>query len=183
MKRENLAGLLLLLAAGALYWSNLLREQEQPVHSPDQDPDFVTRKLDTSTYDKTGRLSARIAAASMRHFEDSQFTEFSEPIYFIYPEDSDIVWKLQARQGELADNRHMTLENDVIITSIMPDEPLRTLRTAVLKVDLDTMIVTTEDPLVASGDTFTMEAVGLWADLNTNQVKLLSEVTASYEVN
>ncbi|MBW3141000.1 LPS export ABC transporter periplasmic protein LptC [Ferrimonas balearica] len=182
MKRELLAGLLLLAAAGALYWRNLQIEDQTPQQLAESEPDFVARALRTRSYDENGRLAAQIAADSMRHFQEEGRTEFTEPVYLIYPQDSEAVWKVQAHQGHLNGTRHVALENDVIITAIEPNEPLRTIRTESLQLDLETMVLTTEDPIRALGESFEVRGTGLWADLNLNQFKLNSKVSASYEV-
>ncbi|MBY5993099.1 LPS export ABC transporter periplasmic protein LptC [Ferrimonas balearica] len=182
MKREMLAGLLLLVAAGALYWRTVQLEQQTPQARAEAEPDFVARSLRTRSYDENGRLAAQIAAESMVHFQEEGRTEFRDPVYLIYPEGSQGIWKVRSEQGRLMDARHVELEKDVIITAIEPNEPLRTIRTEFLELDLETMILTTDRPLRAHGETFEVDAVGLWADLNLNQINLNSKVSASYEV-
>ncbi|GAA5194434.1 LPS export ABC transporter periplasmic protein LptC [Ferrimonas gelatinilytica] len=182
MKRELLAGLLLLTMAAGLYWRSLNTGSDQTVLSPETEPDFIARSLRTRAYDSSGRLNAEIAADQMQHFQDDALTEFARPVYLLYPEGGDGVWKIQSEAGQLQQNRYLLLEQEVVVTAIEPGEPLQTIHTDQLALDLETMVMTTESMIRAEGNTFTLQARGLWADLNTNRIELKDRVSATYEV-
>ncbi len=182
MKRELLAGLLLLTMAAGLYWRSLHSGNDQPVLSPEREPDFVARTLRTRAYDSAGRLNAEIAADRMEHYQDEALTAFSRPVYLLYPESGDGIWKIQSQSGQLQDNRYLLLEQEVVVTAIEPGEPLQTIHTDQLALDLETMIMTSESLVRAEGNAFTLQATGLWADLNINRIELKDRVSATYEV-
>ncbi|WP_051201886.1 LPS export ABC transporter periplasmic protein LptC [Ferrimonas senticii] len=182
MKRELLAGLILLAMAGGLYWHNLSHQPEQVRPLGEHEPDFVARAMKTRSYDLNGRLNAEVAADTMRHYQQKQYTEFERPVYLVYPEDSPAIWKVVADNGALQDNRYLSLANNVVITLIEPDKPINTIKTEQLTLDLDTMVMTNEVALQAEGIDFTMTAVGLHADLNQNHIHLKQKVVSTYEV-
>jgi len=182
MKREYWVGILLLAVAAGLYWYSLKAGEQAPAFNAEAEPDFVARTLRSRAYDAHGRLSAQIAADGMQHYQAQGLTEFEQPVYLLYPKDSDGVWKLQSRQGQLTQNRHLLLDQDVVITAIEPNEPLRTILTERLELDLETMVMTSDAAVRAEGETFTLDAVGLWADLNLNTLELKQDVRATYLV-
>ncbi|SHI05968.1 LPS export ABC transporter periplasmic protein LptC [Ferrimonas marina] len=182
MKRELLAGLLMLAMAGGLYWRSVQLEDNAPAYDSASDPDFVARALKIRSFDERGRLTGEIAADSMQHFEEQQLTEFERPVTLIHPENGDGAWKVEASAGVLTENRYLELTEQVLVTAIEPDEPLSRLSTTALSVDLQTMVMTSDAIIEAEGNTFTLSAEGLWADLNSNQMKLQRKVNATYEV-
>ncbi|WP_298440924.1 LPS export ABC transporter periplasmic protein LptC [uncultured Ferrimonas sp.] len=182
MKRELLAGLLLLAMAGGLYLRNLAIETPTTVTTSELVPDFVARAMKTRSYDANGRLNAEIAADTMLHYQQQQLTEFEQPVYLVYPDDGSTVWKVQANAGQLRDNRYLSLSHNVVVEAIEPNKPINTIHTEQLELDLTTMVMTTDKALQAFGDSFEMSAIGLYADLHLNQITLKQKVSASYEV-
>ncbi|GAA4901608.1 LPS export ABC transporter periplasmic protein LptC [Ferrimonas pelagia] len=182
MKREYWIGLILLALAAGLYWRSVQLEEQAPAFDASSEPDFVARALRTRSYDANGRLAAEIAADSMQHYQQEALTEFDQPIYLIYPEDQPGVWKVQATSGRLQQNRYLLLQQQVVITAIEPEEPLRTIHTDHLTLDLETMVMTSDAPIRAEGELFTLNATGLWADLNHNKIELQHDVNATYQV-
>ncbi|QIZ77889.1 LPS export ABC transporter periplasmic protein LptC [Ferrimonas lipolytica] len=181
MKRELLAGLLLLAMAGGLYLRNISIEPPVVDSLSESEPDYVAREMKTRSYDANGRLNAEIAADTMFHYQQKQLTEFENPVYLVYPEDGNTVWKVKAKVGELRDNRFLTLEHSVIVEAIEPYKPIRTIHTEQLNLDLSTMEMETDRQLQAFGEQFQMTGLGLWADLKQNHIILKQKVSATYE--
>lgn len=182
MKREFLAGLILLAMAAGLYLHNISLEDTPTKPLSEVEPDFVARAMKTRSYGEDGKLNAEIAAEKMMHFQQQQLTEFSYPVYLVYPTKGNTIWKVKADYGQLRDNRMLNLRHNVVVEAIDPNEPISTIVTEHLALDLNSMVMTSEEPLRAYGEQFTMNAVGLWADLNINQVTLKQKVNATYEV-
>ncbi|SDI40898.1 lipopolysaccharide export system protein LptC [Ferrimonas sediminum] len=184
MKREALAIALLFGAASFLTWrSMVLKDQLTDEVKPSYQPDFIAENLKSRIYSEQGHLNAEIAADEMEHYQSLALTRLTKPEYLLYPQDSQGQWRIQAKRGQLSDGRHVVLENDVIITAIEPNEPLKTLTTSYLELDLETMIMTSNRQILATGEDFEINAKGLWADLNLNKVELKSQVYAIYETN
>ncbi len=181
MRRELLAGLLLLAMAGGLYWHNLLMAPQSPTLAT-QEPDFVARAMTTRAYNEHGRLNAEIAADRMLHYQPLQLTEFTKPVYLVYPEGTDTTWKVTANFGVLEQNRYLHLRDQVQLEALEHNEPINRIRTQALKLDLETMIVSTDEALEAQGENLSLTATGLIADLKLNLVSLLHKVSATYDV-
>ena len=182
MKREGIAIIVLFAAALLLTWRSMqLKDEEINTGNGLYQPDFTAENLISRIYSDKGHLNAEVQAEYMEHYQSLALTRLKQPVYLLYPENSDGQWQIQARAGQLSDGRHVVLENDVIITAIEPNEPLKTLTTSYLELDLETMIMTSNRRIDGQGEDFEIHAAGLWADLNLNQIELKSQVNAIYE--
>ncbi|MGL5409262.1 MAG: LPS export ABC transporter periplasmic protein LptC, partial [Shewanella sp.] len=103
-------------------------------------------------------------------------------VYLVYPDQGKAQWRIRADQGRLSKNTgKVELENNVIIDAINPEEPIQTLSTSFLELDLNTMIMTSDRIIYVTGKDFTIQGQGLYADLNAQEVQLTSQVIGTYE--
>jgi lipopolysaccharide export system protein LptC len=184
MNRVTLAILLLFSAALVLYWQVQLKQGEfdKKLQLTTSEPDFVADDLHSVEFDDKGRLNSRVTASHMEHYEDKALTYFTAPVYLVYPVDGKAQWRLQASEGRLDKNSgKVTLENNVIIDAISPEEPIQTLSTSQLELDLDTMIMTSDRLITITGAGFIIQGTGLNADLNAQEVSLTSQIKGTYE--
>lgn len=184
MNRITLLSITLFSTALLLYWQvQSKRTQEQLKLTDDVKPDYIARDLKTLEYNELGLLNSKVTAAHMEHFEAQDTTYFNQPIYWIYPDDGQAQWRLQAAHGKLHKNANkVILEKDVIIDAISPEEPVKTIKTTYLELDLKTMIITSDQSIYIHGDDFFIEGTGLYGDLNAQQVQLTSQVKGTYKI-
>lgn len=102
MSFKNVLLTLFLLLSFLLWrWFDTSNEPEpQTVFDPSR-PDFIAKNLYSVAYDEQGKLSYRIFADSMTHFEHQQQTLFDHPVVLVYPEDIRPIWQLTANSGIL----------------------------------------------------------------------------------
>ncbi len=184
MSRVTLAIIAFFGAALVLYW------QVQQKHSADTDdkvntadrPDYVIDDLSGVEFNKQGQVNSRVSAKHMEHYEQKNQTHFTQPVYLVYPDKGEGQWQIRADQGQLnKDTGKVVLESNVIIDSISSQEPLRTLSTSYLELDLNTMIMTSDRIIHIKGKDFNIQGQGLYADLNAQEVQLTSQVVGTYE--
>ncbi|QDF66003.1 LPS export ABC transporter periplasmic protein LptC [Shewanella sp. SNU WT4] len=184
MNRVTLAIVLFFSAALILYWQVQVKKSAQELHTSQtqEQPDFVADNLKSVEFNPDGTVSSRVSALHMEHFNQTQTTFFTEPVYQLYPENSDDQWQLHAKQGSLDKlTGKVTLENDVIIEALAPNEPIQTLTTSYLELNLNTMIMTSDRDIAIQGTGFTVKGKGLYADLNTQTIELKSQIEGTYE--
>lgn len=183
MNRVTLAIILLFGTALALYWQVQTKKANQPLaDSGVQKPDYIATDLRSITFNSEGKLESRVSAAYMEHFDTDAETRFTEPVYTLFPEDGDGEWRLSAKVGKLnKSSDSVMLEQDVLIEAMSFDEPLQRLNTSYLELDLKTMILTSDEEIFISGNNFHLSGQGLYADLNAQEVKLLSKIKGTYE--
>ena len=186
MNRITLAIVLFFSIALGLYWQVQLKksEQQSSAGSGVVTPDFVADNLKSVSFNEKGDVESRVSAEHMEHFDASNLTRFTRPVYLLYPDDGAAHWRISATEGALdKDDNIVTLQNNVIIDAITPNEPLQQLRTSYLQLDLDTMIMRSDRMIQVDGMNFKVEGTGLYADLNAQTVELLNQVTGIYEPN
>ncbi|MCF1426484.1 MAG: LPS export ABC transporter periplasmic protein LptC [Shewanella sp.] len=186
MNRITLAIVLFFSIALGLYWQVQMKKNEQQVNAASNvvQPDFVADDLYSVSFNDRGEVESRVMAVYMEHFDASNLTRFSQPVYLLYPDNGQANWRISAAKGTLKqDDNIVTLENNVIIDAITPNEPLQQLKTSYLQLDLDTMIMRSDRVIQVNGSNFKAEGTGLYANLNAQTVELLNQVTGIYEPN
>ncbi|WP_299490126.1 LPS export ABC transporter periplasmic protein LptC [uncultured Shewanella sp.] len=183
MSRVSIAIALLFGTAIILYWQVQSKKEDQSLNVDiSQRPDYIVEDLSGVEYNKLGLVSSRVSAKHMEHYDSTNMTYFTEPVYFIYPDNQQGKWRIRANKGTLNKvTGKVTLENNVIIDSLSPEQPVKTVKTDFLELDLNTKIMTSNKHIYITGVDFTIEGKGLYADLNTQTVKLTSQVEGTYE--
>jgi lipopolysaccharide export system protein LptC len=184
MNRTTLGIVVFFGLAFMLYWQTQLKRSEMDavkVRGVER-PDFIAENLRTTEFNQQGFVASRVSAEHMEHYASSDITHFSKPVYLIYPENGKAQWQLSADRGQLNKNTNkIILENNVIIDAIDIEEPLQSLSTQVVTVDLTTMIGTSQEMVYIKGKGFIIQGLGLHADLNSQTLSLLSKVEGTYE--
>ncbi|WP_341502886.1 LPS export ABC transporter periplasmic protein LptC [Gallaecimonas sp. GXIMD4217] len=147
----------------------------------DLQPDGIAQDLVVSQYDDQGRLANRVKATTMVHYGQLEETFLEEPEYELFDEGATSPWRIQARKGKVSQNRLVTLEDDVIISSQDPNQQIQRIETGLLQMDLDAKTLSSDDWVTISGPRFVMRGKGMTAELNGQKVRLLDQVTATYE--
>lgn len=183
MNRVTLAILAFFGTALILYWQVQTKRgaEDQVIHVSER-PDYIVNDLKSVQYSEQGNINSRVSASHMEYYADRNMTYFTEPIYLVYPDSGDAQWRLRSTKGTLDKNSgRVTLENNVIIDAISPEEPIQTIETTYLELDLNTMIMTSDRTIRITGKDFLITGQGLHADLNAQNVRLTSQVEGTYE--
>ncbi|MGL5047156.1 MAG: LPS export ABC transporter periplasmic protein LptC [Shewanella sp.] len=184
MSRVTLAIIAFFGTALVLYW------QVQNKHRNDTDnkvknntnPDFIIEDLRSIEFNEQGLVNSRVTAKHMEHYDSTNQTFFTQPVYLVYPGQGKAQWQLRADQGKLNKGTgKVVLEDNVIIDAISPEEPIQNLSTRYLELDLNTMVMTSDRTIYVTGKDFNIQGQGLYADLNAQEVQLTSQVVGTYE--
>lgn len=184
MSRVTLAIIAFFGASLLLYWQVQVKRSAMDSTRVDtvKRPDFIADDLRSAEFNEQGLLVSRVMAKHMEHYESSQETYFTEPVYLVYPDSGKAQWQLQANKGKLNKlTGKMYLENNVIIDAINIEEPVQSISTQSLSLDINTMIMTSDDMLYVKGKDFIIQGLGLYADLNAEELTLLNRVEGIYE--
>ena len=184
MNRVLFAILFLFSTATVLYWQVQLKKEHSSSASNTEviQPDFVASNLHSIDFNVKGYVASKVQAQHMEHFQSTNMTYFTQPIYLVYPDRGDSSWRIQAQQGSLNKTTgKVVLQKNVIIDAISPEEPVQELSTSYLELDLNTMIMTSDKTISVKGKDFKIKGKGLYADLNAQEVELTSQVEGIYE--
>ena len=182
MNRVTLAIIAFFGTALILYWQvQSKKSDEGAAIDRSLSPDYIADNLRSVDYNELGLVSSRVTATHMEHFEEADMTYFTQPIYLVYPNEGQAQWRLQSNTGTLnKKSGKVVLENNVIIDAISPKEPIQTIKTSYLELDLNTMVMTSDRQIYITGNDFIIEGLGLFGDLNAQNVQLLSKVKGTY---
>ena len=183
MNRVTIAIIVFFGTALFLYWQVQVKQgQQQQVRTRIDLPDYVATQLNSVTYDEKGRLSSRVSAEHMAHYQDKDLTIFSKPEYLLYGEDVNSPWKITAQQGRLKKLQgKVFLDDEVEIRAVNKQEPLQSVVTKHLQMDLHSKTMESEAMVYIKGNGFKSQGLGLYADFNQETVRLKSQVTGTYE--
>lgn len=184
MNRTTLAICAFFGLALVLYWQvQVKRNQMALIKDPRiERPDFVADNFRTTEFNKLGFIDSKVSAEHMEHFTSTNTTSFTAPVLLLYPENGKAQWQITAKNATL--NQHsneVSLHNDVVIDAIDIEEPLQSLETQQVTFNLNTMIGRSEESVTIKGNGFIIQGLGLFADLNAEQITLLSQVEGTYE--
>jgi len=184
MNRTTLAICAFFGLALALYWQVQVKRNAMAlvVDTRIERPDFVADDLRTTEFNKLGLVESKMSAKHMEHYAKTHTTLFTEPVLMLYPQNGKAKWQITAQNAMLEQlTNQVSLHNDVIIDAIDIEEPLQSLETQQVTFNLETMIGHSEEPVIIKGNGFLIKGLGLFADLNVEEITLLSQVEGTYE--
>ncbi|WP_133405477.1 LPS export ABC transporter periplasmic protein LptC [Parashewanella tropica] len=186
MNRVTLAIILFFSTALVLYWQVQQKQGEKVALGPQiERPDYMATELNSISYDKQGRLSSQVTAKHMEHYATRDTTLFTEPVYLLYGDSNESPWRISAKEGRLKkdDTQKAYLDWNVKLEAVGKKEPLQSVSTRYVELDLDKKIMTTDAMVYIKGNGFNSQGKGLYADLNRETVRLNDQVTGTYEAN
>lgn len=173
----------LFILALATYIPTWLKEDDVVVDSVGVDswePTYQAKNLRSALYDEDGRLTHRIFASEMEHYDQLGFVFFKQPHYSIYLDDEEEPWELRAEEGTLYDDNRIQLEQNVVIQTTNKDNFVRTISTDFIQVNLDKRTMSSDQPVIIKGVDYEISSQGLEGNLNTKQYELQQHVQTVY---
>ncbi|MGB0893934.1 MAG: LPS export ABC transporter periplasmic protein LptC [Parashewanella sp.] len=183
MNRVTLAIILFFSTALFLYWQVQVKQGQQAQHvSTEEIPDYVATNLNSLEFDKKGKLSSRVTAEHMEHYQNKDITLFAKPVYVLFGDNDATPWRVEAQQGLLTkEQSQVVLTGGVVLKAVDKQEPLQSVHTDSLKMDLTTNILTSDDKVYIKGHGFHSQGTGLFADKEAEIIRLKSQVSGTYE--
>lgn len=177
---------IILLSVGLTLWSFLLlNKQHVPTtHRSAAEPDAFMENVDALILDKTGLPKMKIYTPKMVHYVNDDTTHLIAPQIILYRQ-SPIPWYIHskfAKASQGADN--IEFWNNVLIRHPADvDHPETTITTNTLTVHTNRKTAETRDAITLSQPSFNVQSIGMFADMNTDSVNLLSNVRGEYVPN
>ncbi|MBT0585441.1 LPS export ABC transporter periplasmic protein LptC [Alteromonas oceanisediminis] len=173
----------LFILALATYLPTWFKDEQEMADDSAQDawqPTYQAKNLRSALYDEDGRLTHRVFASEMEHYDQLGFVFFKQPQYTIYMEEQQKPWQLTAQEGTLYDDDRIQLERDVVIQTLSDDNFVKTIRTQYIQVMLDTKKMLSDQPVIIEGADYEIQSNGFEADLNTKEYELKRHVQTVY---
>lgn len=138
------------------------------------------------TIAKDGLVKHQVHAERLMHYDKLEKTDFIKPYALMFNPNTP-AWQLRADAGTayhentLEEMEELDFSGNVVIwREAAPDLPRSEMQTEFLKFFPEKDFVETDQAVTFTYGQHTMSGVGMWANLNTQQVQLLNDVTGKY---
>ncbi|MFT4732217.1 MAG: lipopolysaccharide export system protein LptC [Gammaproteobacteria bacterium] len=183
MNRLVISIVLIFSAAFAMFLPTWLADDKKIIVS-DKDaalfPNYEAKNLRSKLFNKDGNLVHQVSAEKMEHFDMLGFVNFAQPEYTIYLQEDGSRWQLNADEGTFYDSNKIELVSGVQIRNLQPEDYIQTISTDFIEIDLLTKTITSDEPLVISGENFMINGIGFEANLETQKYELKKHVQTEY---
>lgn len=182
MNKKNIICILLIIVVIGVYYNYQKDNDATPQSSVTltDTPIYQSDDMTTDVYDLSGEIVYKIESSKVRHFDDSNNTEFDLPNLTLYDQDHTVTWHIKAKSATLTDDKHIYLYNDVQLDNLTPNAQLQRVNTDNAVIDLNTQLVTSKDPVTIKGVGFYSTGLGLAGDLHAKTANILENVKTYY---
>ena len=174
----------LIIAVGVAAWTTLLSLRPQPTATVQTAslPDAFMEDVSAVIMDKLGRPSMRIVTPKLVHYVENDRTDFVSPTLTIYRK-SPNPWLITAKFGKATEGiENVNFWEDVVVHHAAdPANPATVIKTATLTVHPNKQTADTTDLITLIQPSIVVKATGMHADMNTGDIKLLSQAKGEYE--
>ena len=174
--------LLFLLALGLSLPNWLAEEVIKPKIQTEEAwvPNYQARKMRSTVYNKDGNINHQVFAEKMEHFDLLGFTLFKQPQYVLYTQTGS-PWKINAIEATLYDDQRLQFENDVEIFNENAKGQVQKITTDFVEINLDSKLMTTDQPVLITGENITINSNGIKANLESQQYEFIDHVKTIYQ--
>lgn len=184
MTYKNVAlNLSVLAAIGFAIWATFLSyrvEETTPKTTPSL-PDAFMENVHAVIMDEEGKLKMKIIAPKMIHYPEGDTTHLTSPQLTLF-RNSPIPWFVTAKFAKAtsgADN--VDFWEDVVIHHPADKKnPATLIKTTTLTVHTDKQTAETKALITMVQPSFIVQAVGMFADMDSGNINLLSQARGQY---
>jgi len=172
-----------LLTAGAVGSSMLLLNNEgekQTLEPPELSLAFYLDKAELTGTGPKGEIVYRVwTEKAVQSTSDETIT--MDGVRMKYDPADGVPWELRANNGKIADAvRVIQLSGDVVAIGITDEQTVVTIRTQELNMDPATREASADGEVTVDYNGRKLNALGMRANLASNQVKLLADVNGQF---
>lgn len=144
-------------------------------------PDAYMEEVHTMILDKEGKPKLELSVPKMIHFAKHDTTRLISPKLTLYRH-SPHPWYVSARYAKASNGiEHIHFWDNVIIHHLADTKsPSTVIKTKTLTVYPEKHTAETPDAITLIQPSMTINALGMFADMNTGDIKLLSEARGEY---
>ncbi len=174
-------GLVIAIAVAAWTTFLLYHPQTTTTQKTASLPDAFMEDVTAVIMDKLGRPSMRVVTPKLVHYVENDITEFVEPHLTLYRK-SPNPWLITSKFAKASQGmEHVHFWQDVIIhRAADQSNPATVIKTPTLTVHPNKQTADTEDHITLVQPNTIVSALGMHADMNTGDIKLLSDARGEY---
>ena len=183
MNKKNLICIILLILIIGIYYRYQIDDSASIASSNTNSlntPIYQSDDMITNVYDLSGNMVYKIESNKVRHFDNTENTDFDLPNVTLYDQDHAATWHIKAKRATLTNDKLIYLYQDVVLTNLTPESQLQQVLTDNAVVDLKTQLVTSDDPVKIKGIGFFSTGIGLIGDLREKTANILENIKTFY---
>jgi LPS export ABC transporter protein LptC len=150
------------------------------------DFDGYSEGINTVLYNKQGQINYSLQASNQTHFLND-ITELDNPLIRLY-QDGDARWNIVANSGKISASstqpgtagHSIELAGNVEIHSLDQFGNRTVVSTELITIDPTLKTLETEEPVVVVTNDLEQTSIGMYADLNQDEIVLKSNVRGIY---
>jgi lipopolysaccharide export system protein LptC len=180
--RKALFSLLTLLAICATAFMTLLWQNNPSLRMNESSlPDAYMENVTAIILNKSGKISMKIVTPKMVHYAEKDTTHFIAPQLTLYHK-SPTPWYIEAKTANARHGiDHIVFQDEVNIHHPAEfNNPATVIKTNSLTVHPNENTAETADLITMIQPNSVMKAVGMFADMETGNIKLLSQAKGEY---
>ena len=146
--------------------------------------DAMMENVSAIIMDKQGKPSLKIVSPKMIHFAFHDTTQLIEPELTLYRK-SPKPWYIKAKYAKATEGIDSINFSENVTLHHAADEnnPVTFIKTSTLTVQPNKQIALTNDLITLIQPNLTVKATGMYADMNTGDIKLISAARGEYVPN
>lgn len=184
--KNTLMGLSLIIISLFGVWTILLSYNASQTASPKNNdlPDAFMEEVTAVTMDKQGKPRMKVETPKLVHYPTKDTTQLFSPQLTLY-RNSPKPWFITAKFATATDGVEDIYFFDNVIIHHAADEnnPATLIKTSALTVYPNKKLAETNDFITMTQPSLIVKAVGMKADMNTGNIKLLSQARGEYVPN
>lgn len=178
--------LMMLTTLTLAVWMTILSlTQQSPIVQHDSSlPDALMENVTSIEMDKEGKPKMQIVTPKIIHFAENDTTHILSPILTVYRQ-SPIPWYVTSKFAKTTHGtENVEFWDDVFIShSGDKNNPATSIKTSTLTVYPANHIAETNDAITLTQPNLTMNAIGMHADMDSGDIKLLFQARGEYVPN
>lgn len=163
-------------------WITLAYQAKTPAPIQNtREPDTEMENVISIILDKQGKPKLKIVTAKLIHYAESNTTHLTSPYIVMYRQ-SPKPWHITSHYAKaIGGIDQVDFWGNVVIRHVIAsNQPETIIKTSTLTVYPNKQIAQTNDPITLAQPNTLIKAVGMFADMNSGNIKLLSETRGEY---
>ncbi len=180
-KNTMISFMLTLAVAAAVFMTLFNRDTAPPTHTDSTLPDAYMENVTAIILDKVGKVSMKIMTPRMVHYAQDDTTDFVDPQLTLYHK-SPNPWFITSRTAKANHGIDRVVFHDDVTIHHPADfnNPATVIKTASLTVHTNAKTAETAELITMTQPNSIMKAVGMFADMDSGDIKLLSQAKGEY---
>lgn len=175
------------IGVGAFYWQSSLETLIAPHESAKEFPMIYMTGVNVREFGPSGELTHQITSDKIVQYQmnleaasPNDYFLFTKPIFTFY-ENQPTPWQVSSESARgVAGGNLMTLSNNVVIQQDSVEHGLITAKTEELLINTKAQTAETDKPVNMRNNRMTIDAIGMQANLQDNNVLMKSNVKVFY---